>query len=125
MSTGLMAAGNDLANVLAAENAALAALDFRRAVGMFADKRRATDGFVAAQGVAVASGQHSVLEELARRLQSLAAENKALLTRAMAAQTRVMGVLARAGAAAPSAYGVALGYERRTRPAAYALVTRA
>ena len=43
MSTDLITAGGDLAELLAAENAALAAMDLPLAVGMLPDKRRAAE----------------------------------------------------------------------------------
>ncbi|HEY2616046.1 MAG TPA: hypothetical protein VGI78_01790 [Acetobacteraceae bacterium] len=123
MSTDLVTVGGELVEVLAAENAALAVLDLPRAVGLLPDKRRATEGFVAAQRVAIATAQRDAAERLFQRLQSLAEENKALLTRAMAAQSRVIGVIARA--AAPTGYGAAPTYGRGARPVAFAFVARA
>jgi hypothetical protein len=59
---------------------------------------------------------------MVRRLQALAVENKRLLERAIAAQGRVIGVIARAAAAteAPPGYGGSRGL----RPAAFAVVER-
>ena len=77
MSTDLITAGGDLAELLAAENAALAALDLPRAVGMLADKQRGVaENFVAAQRTPIAPAQRDAAERMARRLQALAMENR-------------------------------------------------
>lgn len=125
MTNDLIAAGTVLADTLTEENAALAALDLPRAVGMLADKQRAAAGFVAAQAVPMAAAQRDVAERLARRLQALAAENRALLERAMIVQGRVIGVIARAAdrAIEPACYGAAP--IRGRRPVAFALSARA
>jgi len=70
-----------------------------------------------------APAPHPGAERMARRLQALAAENKRLLERAIAAQGRVMAVVARAAApdVAPAGYGSARGH----RPVALAFMTRA
>ena len=106
MSTDLITAGGDLAELLTAENAALAALDLPRAVGMLPDKRRVAENFVAAQGTPIPPAQRDAAARMAHRLQALAEENKAHLMRAMAVQSRVMGVIARA--AAPALRNMAL-----------------
>lgn len=124
MSTDLITAGGDLAELLAAENAALAVLDLPRAVGMLPDKRRAAENFVAAQDMPIAPAQRDAAARVAHRLQALAQENKAHLTRAMAAQSRVIGMIARAAAPPPS-YGGASTYGSGARPVAFALVARA
>jgi len=60
---------------------------------------------------------------MARRLQALALENKRLLERAIAAQGRVIGVVARAAApmVAPGGYASSRG----SRPHAFALSSKA
>ena len=68
MSADLITAGGDLAELLAAENAALAAFDLPRAVGMFPDKRRAADNFVAAQGMPIPPWQRDSAARMAHRL---------------------------------------------------------
>ena len=124
MSTDLITAGGDLAELLAAENAALAALDLPLAVGMLPDKRRAAENFVAAQGTPIPPWQRDSAARMVHRLEALALENKARLTRAMAAQSRVMGMIARAAAPAPR-YGAASAYGSGARPVAFAFVARA
>ncbi|MEJ0016627.1 MAG: hypothetical protein WDN25_08685 [Acetobacteraceae bacterium] len=120
MSTDMIAAGNALAATLEAENAALAVLDLPRATGLLADKRRGIEALAGAQGV---PARRDAAERMAHRLQALAAENKRLLERAIAAQGRVMAVVARSAApqAAPAGYGTARGQ----RPVAFALAARA
>jgi hypothetical protein len=126
MSTDLVTAGGDLAEVLAAENQALAALDLPLAVSLLPEKRRAAENFVAAQREPIAPAQRDAAARMAHRLRALAEENKAHLTRAMAAQTRVLGVIARAATPPPpSSYRAAPSYGHGARPVAFALVARA
>jgi hypothetical protein len=127
MSKELIAAASLLADMLAEENAALAALDLPRAAAMLADKQRVVAGFLAARDAQSVAMPDAVIEPLARRLQSLSQENRTLLERAIAVQGRVIGVIARAAvpATAPSGYcahGTA-GYT--ARPPAFALSSRA
>ena len=122
MSDDAMAAGEMLAEVLGAENAALAALDLPQAGAMLARKQRALADLAAARAVAATTPRNSA-ERMARRLQGLAVENKRLLERAIAAQGRVIGVIAQAareGAAGPG-YGPSHG----GRPVAVALSAKA
>jgi hypothetical protein len=127
MNSDLIAAASLLADTLVAENTALAALDLPRAAAMLADKQRAADGFIAAQAMPVAAPRHEATERTLRRLQSLVAENRALLERAIVVQGRVIGVIARAAAAtvAPAAYGAPASRRHASRPAAFALSARA
>ena len=118
MSDDLIAAGTLMADTLEAENAALAALDLPRAAGMLVDKQRALAGLSAVQA---APAPREAAERMARRLQALAIENKRLLERAIAAQGRVINVVARAAAAAPVGYGPARGRQ----PGAFALSAKA
>jgi hypothetical protein len=127
MSQALIAAANQLADTLAAENAALAALDLPRAGAMLADKQSAVAGFLAACEAQDAATWNAVTEPMARRLQALSQENRALLERALAVQSRVIGVIARAAApaVAPSGYCARGAGGHATRPAAFALCARA
>jgi hypothetical protein len=120
MSDEMMTAGNVLTDVLTLENAALAELDLPRAGAMLARKQRALADLVAVQTV---PASHDSAERMARRLRALAIENKRLLERAIAAQGRVIGVIARAATATatPTGYGPA----RAPRPAAFALSAKA
>jgi hypothetical protein len=107
MTKNLITTGTALAETLEAENAALAAMDLPRAAALLADKHEAVTAFAAAAPVAPAS--RDAAERVARRLRALAIENKRLLERAIAAQGRVIGVIAQAAAtaAAPTGYGPA------------------
>ena len=87
MNTDLISAATHLADTLAEENAALAALDLARAAAMLPRKQQA----VAAFTTALTSG--GATEPLAQRLRALADENKSLLERAIAAQRRVIARL--------------------------------
>jgi hypothetical protein len=121
MSHEAIAAGTLLAEMLEEENAALAALDLPRAAGMLGDKERAIAGLAAVQAP---PPSRDAAERMSRRLQALAAENKRLLERAIAAQGRVIEVIARAAAAnlASASYGTA---RSAGRPTALALSARA
>jgi hypothetical protein len=127
MSKELIAAACLLADALAEENTALAALDLPRAVSMLADKQRAVTGFLAARDAQRIATQHAMIEPLARRLQSLSQENRTLLERAIAVQGRVIGVIARAAvpAVAPSGYSPHGTPGHPARPTALALSARA
>lgn len=127
MTSEFFAAAAVLAETLAEENAALAALDLPRAAAMLPDKQRATDAFVAVQTTHVVGAHRDTAEHLVRRLRSLVTENKALLERAIVVQTRVIGIVARAAAPAitSSGYGTRGRSCHAGRPAAYALSARA
>ncbi len=120
MTADFITAGTDLAETLEAENTALTSLDLPQAGAMLARKQRALADLAAAQTLPV---QHDSAQRMVRRLQNLALENKRLLERAIAAQGRVMGVVASAAApaVAPTGYGAARGQ----RPAAFALSAKA
>ncbi len=83
-----------LCDVLRDENAALSAMDIPEANRKLPEKLAATDALVAAlRGKPVLP---DTSREDVARLDRLAAENRALLERAMAAQKRVIGCIARA-----------------------------
>ncbi len=121
MTHDLNEAAERLAAVLARENAALAALDLRRAAGMLAEKQQAAAAFVAAQ-----PGGGAPPAELARRLRDLAQENRLKLEHAMAVQRRIIGIIARAvrGSVAAPRYG-ATGAMAGGRPTPFTLSARA
>ncbi len=128
MTDDFFAAAARLAEVLAAENAALAALDLPRAGALLAEKTRAADAFVAA-GRASRGRLPGTGEVTPVRLRALAAENQLLLQRTIAAQGRVIGIIARAVSRAvrdpaASRYG-AHGRAAPTRLAAVAVSARA
>jgi galactokinase len=106
MNPSLIAAAVRLAETLAAENAALRAMDLPGAARLMAAKAEAADAFTAAQALAEARGfsfaaaQRQAAEDVARRLRELAEENRRLLERALAVQSRVIGIVAQAAHAA-------------------------
>jgi hypothetical protein len=103
MSADLTEAAQNLADALAEENAALAALDVKRAGSLVAVKERAVAAFSAAL---------------------VGAENKTLLERAIAAQGRVIAVFAQA-AVRPCGYGAPSGRASLCRPVPFALAALA
>jgi hypothetical protein len=122
MTKDLITAANLLAETLEAENGALSVLDLPRAGAMLERKQRALADLAAAAQILPVSRDPA--ERVARRLQALAMENKRLPERAICAQGRVIGVVARAAAPAmaPTSYGAA---RPAGRPAALALLARA
>jgi hypothetical protein len=99
MTEDLVTAAGRLAEVLAAENAALAALDLPRAGAMLAAKTRAADAFVAAHGMSHGASQGvspGAGTAPPQRLRALLHENQRLLEHAITVQGRVIGVIARA-----------------------------
>jgi hypothetical protein len=140
MTEDLTAAAARLVEVLAAENAALAAVDLPRAGAMLAAKTSAAEAFVAAhaalRGASQAtshgtshgawSGARPVVLE---RLRDLVEENQRLLDIAIKVQGRVLGVIARAlpralRDPATTRYG-AQGRVAPARPSAFAISARA
>ncbi|HYZ32062.1 MAG TPA: hypothetical protein VE684_07245 [Crenalkalicoccus sp.] len=132
MMDALMVAGQRLAEALAAENEALAALDLRRAAGLATAKIQASEAFAAAyttatrQGVPAAGLARDPARGLARRLDALGTENRRLLERAIAIQSRVIETIATAArpASVPPTYGPA-GRRALPRAGALALAVRA
>ena len=112
--TELMNATVDLASALAAENAALRAMDLPAAAALLTRKQDAAAAFDAARKQAPAAGS-AALREAASRLVAQAAENRRLLERAIHVQTRVLGVIAGAARAANPAprYGRSGAYANR------------
>jgi ferric-dicitrate binding protein FerR (iron transport regulator) len=123
MNDDLIVAATRLADTLAEENAALAALDLPRAASILADKQRAAAGFIAAQSMPLSAARHDAIERVA----ALATENRALLERAMTVQSRVIGVIARAAAPAiePSVYGAQGERRHAARAIAFTLSSQA
>lgn len=109
MTEDLASALRRLAEVLQAENDALIASDIPRATAMAEQKRQAVERFIAARTEAQAGALRSAsteLRELATRLPELAERNRQLLSRAIAVQTRVIGLIAGAAAQAQLAEGL-------------------
>ncbi len=122
MMDTLLAAGGRLADALLAENEALARLDLPGAAGLSGAKMRAADAFAAAFAAASKVGarpegaaQREGARDMAARLETLGAENKRLLQRAVSVQSRVIETIA--GAALPRAANPVYGAAGR-RPAA-------
>ena len=127
MTDDLLTAAARLAEVIAAENAALVALDLPSAIASGAGKQRAAEDFAAElqiQTAPIAPDRRRQVEAMGRRLTALAEENRRLLQRAIAAQARVMEIIARAGrrelAARANRYGAfgAPAANARPRPMA-------
>lgn len=113
MLDALLAAGLRLAEALRAENEALGALDLPRAAGLAQAKLQATDAFAAAYAAAVRTSARTegparqTAQDLTTRLAQLGSENRHLLERAIAIQSRVIETIA--GAAMPRAGSYAAG----------------
>jgi flagellar biosynthesis/type III secretory pathway chaperone len=103
----LIQAAGDLVALLEHENRMLAALDLAAAAALLPGKQRATNALVAARKHAGIPPQLSPearhrVTALAERLRSLAAENRHLLERSIAAQGQVIAVIARAARSRPA-----------------------
>ena len=123
MTQDLLAATVRLAETLTAENVALEAMNLPRAAAMLAEKEAALASFKAAQ---TSSPNTPALRQAASRLLAAGDENRRLLERAIAVQTRVLGIVAQAARAAnpaPARYGRTGSYAARP-PAAVALSAR-
>jgi len=116
MMDTLLSAGDRLADAILAENDALARLDLPGAAGLGGAKAQATDAFAAAFAAASKVGarpegasQRQGARDMAARLETLGAENKRLLQRAIAVQSRVIETVAAAALprAANPVYGAA------------------
>ncbi len=126
----LMLAAVRLADALRAENAALARLDLPAAAELATAKRQASDAFAAAFDAAHRTGLQATgpdrarAEEIAGHLRELTAENRRLLERAIALQSRVIETIA--GAARPKGPGTygALGRAQEGRPAPVSVLSR-
>ena len=119
MSTDAVTAALCLENLLAQENDALRRLDFPAVVALVAVKETALANLAKHPIVAPA------LAAFGQRLGRLAAENQSLLERAIAVQTRVVRIVARAATPPPAAlrYGTAVERAPSHRAAAMALST--
>jgi hypothetical protein len=122
MPVPLTLAVRRLAELLNRENAALAALDFRRATALLPEKTAAISDLTASHVAAgtLPSG-HADLDLIGRSLAGLASENRRLLERAIVVQQRVIGIVARAAATAANepAYGAHGRKARISRPMAF------
>jgi hypothetical protein len=131
MIEALMHAAQRLMEALRAENEALARLDLAVAGELARSKRQAADAFAAAFDAANRTGTRAEgadrrrAEEIAAGLSDLTAENRRLLERAIALQSRVIETIA--GAAKPPGPGTyaARGRLREGRAGAVSLLSRA
>jgi hypothetical protein len=123
MSQTIIAAAQRLADVLARENEALKRMDFAAAVALVPAKEAALADLTTRPGDGVLAPP---LAALGQQLADLAIENQTLLERAIAVQTRIVRIVARA-CAPPGAirYGGHGGRHPSSRTAAVALSTRA
>ncbi len=101
MSTAWLAAVAAAIAVLERENAALAAMDLRAAAALEPEKARVVQALTALRPAAPSERRHPA----ALRLDVLAQENRAWLERGLAAQGRVIGLIASAAQAARRARG--------------------
>jgi hypothetical protein len=128
----LILAGHRLAEALRAENEALAALDLPRAARLAGPKIAASDAFAAAyaaqakHGSAPAGPVRDTAAVLAERLAALGQENRRLLERAVALQSRVIETIAGAALPRTQVQGYApAGRAVPARPPALAISARA
>lgn len=99
MSPEMIAAAVRLADVLRAENDALARLDLTAASVLLDEKQEAAAAFARLAGAAAPSRPGSQeAREVAARLRALAQDNQRLLERAMLVQNRVIDTVTRAAA---------------------------
>lgn len=124
MSNDLLGAAQRMADVLTQENDALKRMDFSSAVALVPAKEAALADLTKHKVERVLPPPLAVL---GRRLSGLAAENQALLERAIAVQTRIVRIVARACAPPPAVtpYGRQCGRTPSNRATALALSTRA
>ena len=96
MTPDLVAAANALADLLARENAALKRLDLSAAMAVVPAKEAALLSITSGRIPAPAANRDPAMLALGRRISGLVAENRQLLERAIAVQTRVVGIIVRA-----------------------------
>lgn len=120
MTETVTQAAERLAAVLAAENAALDAMDMVRAGGFLSLKQEALEAVLRAQS-------DTPPPALATRLRALTEENKRLLERAIAVQSRIIGIVAAAlpRSTEPPRYAAGGGIVKAARPVAHTLSARA
>jgi hypothetical protein len=124
MSNDFVDAAQRLATLLTQENDALRQMDFSTAVALVPAKEAALADLTKQPRMQTIPPPVALLGQ---RLGGLAIENQALLERAIAVQTRIVRIVARAFAPPPAAvaYGGHRGRAPSNRAAAMALSTRA
>lgn len=134
MTDTLIQAARALAEVLAAENAALEVHDHLRATALLPGKQRLMAAFDSARVAAVPLPPGAAtddIREIGLALKGLAARNVRLLEQAMEVQSRVIGIVAAAARQQvremnpPPRYGRPGRLPPASRPMAYAMVSRA
>ena len=136
MSDNWIDAAQRLVDLLQKENEALKRLDFPAAVALVAAKEAALADLTKPPATPMAPAPLAPAPlapaplapaPLARRLVALAAENRSLLERAIAVQTRIVQIIARAAVPPPATmrYNGYGGRTARPRSAALAVSTRA
>ncbi len=100
MTTQAIEAANRLADLLARENAALKRMDFPAAIALVPAKEAVLAEITRGGPPLTAASRSHALLSLGQRLRGLAEENRVLLERAMAVQTRILGIVARSVAPA-------------------------
>lgn len=131
MLDALLAAGLRLAEALRAENEALGALDLPRAASLAETKRQATDAFAAAYAATVKTNARAAgpvrqtAQDLTTRLTRLGTENRRLLERAIAIQSRVIETIAGAAVPRTGGYGAGGRMPQMRQMPAVTLATRA
>lgn len=127
MKDDVVQAASLLADVLSRENEALQRLDYPAAVALVPAKEAVIATFANVTAHLPPVEHTPALAALGQRLRSLAAENQALLERAIEVQTRIVRIVARAAVpgAADGPYTVPGGRAQPKRVMALALSTRA
>jgi hypothetical protein len=128
----LSAAATSLADLLEQENRLLEALELAAAAALLPAKQNAAAAFVRAQAHTAACGglpptSHAAALAQGARLRTLAAENRRLLERGLAAQGRVIAVIARAARQHPATaprYGASGTFAGPRRPVPLAISAR-
>lgn len=128
-ATDLPTAAAALAALLEQENRLLEALDLAAAAALLPAKQSAAAAFVRAHAAASPNppAPRDAATSLGVRLRALAAENRRLLERALAAQGRVIAVIARAARKQPAAaprYGASGALAGPRTPAPLAISAR-
>ncbi len=126
-STDRIEAAQAFADIIGQENEALRRLDFVAATELLPAKEAALARLTQGGPVESVTDRAPHIVALGERLTSLANENRALLERAITVQTRIVGIILRAGAdaAPPGNYSATGRAAAQRRSCAMALSARA